>query len=182
MLSDVSLAKELAAGRIVIDPYPHPTRMQSVSVDLTLGDTYRWYPTARPVWLRDIPTGLTAAGHLPEQGRFVEPGEFLLLSTAEAITLPDDIVGVLEGKSTMGRLGLKVHSTAGLIDPGFSGHITLEVTNEGPLSIGILPGDPIAQLTFAYTTTPCARPYGSEGLGSHYQGQRGATEPAGVRP
>lgn len=183
MLSDNAIRKELAAGRIVIDPPPLDRRIQPVSVDVTLGDTWRAYRRGSAI-IRPgaLPAEDLTSEHVIRRGSGVTllPRDFLLLTTAEHITLPDDIVAMVHGKSTLGRLGLQVHVTAGLIDPGFRGQITLEAVNLGPLVLELFPGDAIGQVTFERTSSPCDRPYGSQGLGSHYQGQRGATGPAGV--
>jgi dCTP deaminase len=105
----------------------------------------------------------------------LHPGEFMLGSTTERIAIPDDIVGRLDGKSSLGRLGLVIHSTAGFVDAGWDGHITLELSNVANLPITLYPGMKIGQISFFQMTTPADRPYGSEGLGSKYTGQRGPT-------
>ena len=113
----------------------------------------------------------------PEPGEpfVLHPGEFVLGSTLELCTLPDDLAGRLEGKSSLGRLGLLTHSTAGFIDPGFSGHITLELSNVANLPITLWPGMKIGQLCLLRLTSPAEHPYGSAQAGSKYQGQRGPT-------
>lgn len=175
MLADRDIRALLDTGRLVIDPLK-PDRIQPASVDLTLGDQYRSFDRSmfRRVRLSDIPDDLTEL-HDGADGIVLEPGRFVLASTAESVTLPDDVCGILHGRSTLGRLGLTVHVTAGLIDPGFSGFITLEVVNVGDLELELQPGDVIGQLTFHRMSSPCARPYGSSELGSHYQHQRGPT-------
>lgn len=189
MLSDRDIADQLSEGRIVIEPRPDLDQLQPVSIDVTLGPDIRTFDLAiqREVRLGSIPDDLTEPDscRVADGGFRLRPGEFVLAATVEVLTLPDDIAARLEGKSTNGRLGLCVHATAGLIDPGFSGHITLEVSNIGDLVIVLEEGDLIGQVTFEETSTPCARPYGSDGLGSHYQHQRGptpATNRVEVRP
>jgi len=121
-------------------------------------------------------TGLTELIEIPADGVFMlHPGEFVLGSTLERVTLPDDLVARLEGKSSLGRLGLLIHSTAGFIDPGFDGHVTLELSNVANLPITIYPGMKIGQLSFVQMSEPAETPYGSGALGSKYQGQRGPT-------
>ncbi|MFC5996919.1 dCTP deaminase [Pseudonocardia hispaniensis] len=177
MLADRDIRALLDSGRLVIDPLK-PDRIQPASVDLTLGDQYRSFDRSlfRRVRLSAIPDDLTEL-HDGSDGIVLEPGRFLLATTAETVTLPDDVCGILHGRSTLGRLGLTVHVTAGLIDPGFAGHITLEVVNVGDLHLELWPGDVIGQLTLHPMSSPCQRPYGSAGLGSHYQHQRGPTPP-----
>ena len=111
----------------------------------------------------------------PDDPFVLHPGEFVLASTFEVITLPDDVAARLEGKSSLGRLGLLTHSTAGFIDPGFSGHVTLELSNVATLPITLWPGMKIGQLCFFRLSSPAEHPYGSDGYGSRYQGQRGPT-------
>lgn len=178
VLCDRDIHRELMFGHLEIEPRPEPRQMQPVSIDLRLGEGYCAYPRlATPVPISDIPTGLVAVHPYPPGGLTLHPGEFVLATTAERVRLPDNLVGYLHGKSTLGRLGLMIHSTAGLIDPGFNGKITLEVANVGHLMLVLRPGDLIAQLTLDYTSGPVQRPYGSDGLGSHYQGQQGTTGP-----
>lgn len=180
MLSDRDLTKHLDTGRIRIAPRPSSDQMQPASVDVTLGSRIRVYRlhSGRPrrVWLDDIPDGLTTELDITS-GYVLQPGEFILATTRERVTLPDDVCAFLHGRSTLGRLGLLVHVTAGLIDPGYDGEITLEVANVGDLELGLRPGQRIGQLTFEEMSSPCVRPYGSAGLGSHYQHQVGPTEP-----
>lgn len=183
MLSDRDLIAQLSAGRIVLDPLPPEERFQPVSVDVTLGPLIRSFEMSRGriVPIGDIPDDLTVVWTFPSGGLELRPRQFILGTTAERLTLPDDVAARLEGKSTNGRLGLLVHATAGLIDPGFSGHITLEITNVSEMVLLLRPGDLIGQLTFEATSSPCVRPYGSPGLRSHYQHQRGPVAPVGSR-
>lgn len=184
MLSDHSIAALVRSQRIVIDPPPALERLQPASVDVTLGNTVRLYDDARyrRVRLTDIPDDLTTEYTIGEDGLSLRPGDFLLATTAERVALPDDVCAFLHGRSTLGRLGLLVHATAGLIDPGFDGAITLEVANIGELVLVLAPGDVIGQLTFERMSTAALRPYGSTGLGSHYQHQDGPTPPRSVVP
>ena len=152
--------------------------MQPASVDLRLGDSFRVFNNHKvaAIDLADVPDNLTDEVVVPDGATFViHPGEFCLGRTLEWVELPDDIVARIEGKSSLGRLGLIVHATAGFCDPGWRGTLTLELNNLTRVPIVLHPGLPIAQLSFMTLDRPAVRPYGSEGLGSHYQGQRAAT-------
>ncbi len=177
LLSDRDLRAEIDAGRLEIDPYD-PELVQPSSVDVRLDRYFRVFMNTRythidPAERQDELTSLVEpAGDEP----FVlHPGEFVLGSTFESITLPDDLAGRLEGKSSLGRLGLLTHSTAGFIDPGFTGHITLELSNVANLPITLWPGMKIGQLCLIRLSSPAQDPYGSARTGSRYQGQRGPT-------
>ncbi len=163
MLSDGTIRQLVQDRRIGIWPEPGDAAYQPASVDLNLGGHFlrqhrRMEIDAKP---GDVLTLL--------------PGECVLAHTAQEIAVPDDLVARVEGKSTWGRRFLMVHATAGFIDPGFRGQITLELHNLSPEAIVLTVGDPIAQISFEYLDAPAQRPYGSPGLGSHYQGQTGAT-------
>ena len=176
VLSDGTIRRLVDEGRIVIEPWD-PELVQPASVDLRLGDSFRVFHNHRTaaIDLRDPPTNLTE--EIPDADVFViHPGEFVLGVTREYVELPDDIVARIEGKSSLGRLGLIVHATAGFVDPGFKGTLTLEITNLTRVPIKLYPGLLIAQLSFMALDAPAERPYGSEALGSHYQGQTAATE------
>ena len=178
MLSDGTILRLVEEGRIRIDPWDEAL-VQPASVDLRLGDSFRVFHNHRAaaIDLREPPTGLTeevVAGE--EHGFVIHPGEFCLGRTLEWVELPDDIVARIEGKSSLGRLGLIVHATAGFVDPGFEGTLTLEITNLTRVPIKLYAGLLIAQLSFMALDAPAERPYGSEALGSHYQGQTAATE------
>lgn len=173
LLSDVDIRREVDAGRIVVDPFD-PGRVQPSSLDVTLAATLRVPVAYRCVDLGGpIPDDLTVEA--PADTYVLRPGEFVLGSTAETLTLPGDVASRLEGRSTLGRLGLAVHATAGYIDPGFSGQVTLEMSNVGPWPLVLRAGQDIGQLVFERMSSPVERPYGSPGLGSKYQGQRGPT-------
>ncbi len=177
ILSDRSIREELAAGRIVIDPILE-ANIQPSSVDLRLDNLFRIFRnhTAGIIDVKADQQNLTEEVRMPDDEPFMlHPGEFVLGSTYESVGLPDDLVARLEGKSSLGRLGLLIHSTAGYIDAGFSGHITLELSNVASLPITLYPGMNIGQISFQKMTTPADRPYGSVGLGSKYQGQSGPT-------
>jgi dCTP deaminase len=154
--------------------------VQPASVDLRLGDSFRVFHNHRAsaIDLRQPPENLTEEVVVSgEDAAFViHPGEFCLGRTLEWVELPDDIVARIEGKSSLGRLGLIVHATAGFCDPGWKGTLTLELNNLTRVPIKLYPGLPIAQLSFMALDRPAQTPYGSPGLGSHYQGQRAATE------
>jgi dCTP deaminase len=179
VLSDGTIRRMVEDGRIVIKPYDAQL-VQPASIDLRLGDTFRVFNNhkAAAIDLREgPPEGLTEQVIANEQDGFViHPGEFCLGRTAEWVELPDDVVARIEGKSSLGRLGLIVHATAGFIDPGWKGTLTLELNNLTRVPIKLYPQLLIAQLSFMALDQPAQRPYGSEALGSHYQGQVAATE------
>jgi dCTP deaminase len=177
ILSDRTIRAELAAGRIGIDPLDDSC-VQPSSVDLRLDRLFRVFlnHTTPVIDVKQDLTDLTRLVEIGEDDAFIlHPGEFVLGSTYEQVTLPDDLVARIEGKSSLGRLGLLIHSTAGFIDAGFSGHITLELSNVANLPITLYPGMKIGQVSFLRMTTPADVPYGSKQVGSKYQGQRGPT-------
>jgi dCTP deaminase len=177
LLSDRDIRAEIKAGTVCIEPYDE-TMIQPSSVDVRLDRYFRVfenhrYPHIDPA---EEQPDLTREVVTPHDEPFIlHPGEFVLGSTFEVFTLPDDIAGRLEGKSSLGRLGLLTHSTAGFIDPGFSGHVTLELSNVATLPIKLWPGMKIGQLCILRLTSPAEHPYGSASVGSKYQGQRGPT-------
>jgi dCTP deaminase len=177
LLSDRDIRAEVDAGRVILDPYD-PVMVQPSSVDVCMDRFFRLfdnhkYPVIDPA--QEQPE-LTRLVEVPATEAFIlHPGEFVLASTQEVVTLPDDIAARLEGKSSLGRLGLLTHSTAGFIDPGFSGHVTLELSNVATLPIQLWPGMKIGQLCFFRLSSPAEHPYGSRASGSRYQGQRGPT-------
>jgi dCTP deaminase len=177
LLSDGDLRKELEAGRLVLEPWD-PAMLQPSSIDVRLDRFFRVFQNSRythidPAQQQDE---LTSAVEPDGDDPFVlHPGEFVLGSTFESVSLPDDLAGRLEGKSSLGRLGLLTHSTAGFIDPGFTGHITLELSNVANLPITLWPGMKIGQLCVFRLSSPAEHPYGSALYGSRYQGQRGPT-------
>ncbi|MQF64567.1 dCTP deaminase [SAR202 cluster bacterium AC-409-J13_OGT_754m] len=173
VLSDRTIKEELAKGRIVIDPLD-PQDIQPASVDLSMDHRLLIFRnTRRPyIDLRNKMEDLTDMIELEEnQGFFLHPGEFVLASTREHIEVPDDLVARLEGKSSLGRIGLVIHSTAGYVDPGWKGNLTLELTNIARLPITLYKGMKIGQISFLRLSTPAERIYGSTSLGSKYQGQ-----------
>lgn len=177
LLSDRDIRAEIDAGRVRLDPFDGGL-IQPSSVDLRLDRAFRVFQNHRyshidPAIEQEELTELVA----PEGDEpfVLHPGEFVLGSTLEVVTLPDDLAGRLEGKSSLGRLGLLTHSTAGFIDPGFSGHVTLELSNVATLPIKLWPGMKIGQLCLFRLSTPAEHPYGSDIYGSRYQGQRGPT-------
>jgi dCTP deaminase len=178
VLSDGTIRRLVAEGRVRIEPFDEGM-VQPASVDLNLGDSFRVFHNFRvpAIDLADPPTNLTEHVQVPEGEPFViHPGEFCLGRTAEWVELPDDLVARIEGKSSLGRLGLIVHATAGFVDPGWKGTLTLEITNLTRVPIILWPGKPIAQLSFMTLDAPAERPYGHPDLGSHYHGQVEATE------
>ena len=177
LLSDRDIKAEIDAGRVKVEPFDG-AMIQPSSVDVRLDRFFRVFENHKysvidpsleqPELTREV----IADGAEPF---ILHPGEFVLASTYEVITLPDDIAGRLEGKSSLGRLGLLTHSTAGFIDPGFSGHITLELSNVANLPVKLFAGMKIGQLCLIKLSSPAEHPYGSEKYGSRYQGQRGPT-------
>ncbi len=177
LLSDRDIRSEIDNGRVVLDPW-EPSMIQPSSVDVRLDKYFRLfdnhkYPYIDPAMDQPDLTRLVEVD--PAEGFVLHPGEFVLASTLETITLPDDLAARVEGKSSLGRLGLLTHATAGFVDPGFSGHVTLELSNVATLPIMLWPGMKIGQLAFFRLSSPAENPYGSSKYGSHYQGQRGPT-------
>jgi len=177
ILSDISIREALGAGRIVIDPLDESC-IQPSSIDVKISNLFRVFRnhTAPVIDVKKDLTDLTELIEVPLDGVFMlHPGEFVLGSTLERVAIADDLVARVEGKSSLGRLGLLIHSTAGFIDAGFDGHITLELSNVANLPITVYPGMKIGQVSFMNMTTPAANPYGNGARGSKYQGQRGPT-------
>ena len=178
VLSDATIRELIESGRITIDPWD-PAMVQPASVDIRLGNSFRVFHNHRikSIDLSDPPRDLTEHVDIGEEGEFViHPGEFVLGRTVELVEIPDDIVCRIEGKSSIGRMGLVVHATAGFVDPGFRGTLTLEITNFNSVPIVLRAGLPIAQLSFMALDRPAEKPYGHPDLGSHYYGQVEATE------
>ena len=177
VLSDRTIRRLLDEGRIGIDPYD-PALMQPSSLDVRVDRYFRVFRNSRYPFI-DVKAAQEELTELVEvvgdEAFILHPGEFVLGSTLERVTLPDDLVARLEGKSSLGRLGLLIHSTAGFINPGWDGHVTLELSNVANLPITIYPEMKIGQLSFVQLSEAAERPYGSEGIGSKYQGQRGPT-------
>ena len=177
ILSDRSIKESVASGQILIDPYEEKM-VQPSSIDLRCSDTFRVFENHRYSIIdpkADQPHLTQTVTAVPEEPFILHPGEFVLGSTLEVVGLADDIVARLEGKSSLGRLGLLIHSTAGFIDPGFKGQVTLELSNVSNLPIAIYPEMKIGQVSFYELSTPAENPYGSAGAGSKYQGQAGPT-------
>jgi dCTP deaminase len=174
ILSDRDIRKQIDSGRLVIEPFD-PKMIQPSSVDLRVDRTFRIFANTRYPYIdvRRPMEDLTEEVDVKDGEAFIlHPGEFVLGSTLERVTLPDDLVARIEGKSSLGRLGLLIHSTAGFVDAGWSGHLTLELSNVANLPITIYPGMKIGQLCLFEMTSPAERPYGDRGK---YQGQRGPT-------
>ena len=177
VLSDRTIERLIADGRISIDPYDE-SLLQPSSLDVRVDRYFRVFHNARYPYIdvRQRMEDLTELVEVPDDQPFIlHPGEFVLGQTLERVTLPDDIVARLEGKSSLGRLGLLIHSTAGFVDSGFSGNLTLELSNVANLPITIYRGMKIGQLSFVQLSEPAETPYGADGLGSKYQGQKGTT-------
>ena len=177
LLSDRDLLTEIDNKRVAVEPFDMEM-IQPSSIDVRLDRMFRVfenhkYPHIDPsIEQEDLTRLIEPDGDDPF---ILHPGEFVLGSTLEVVSLPDDLAGRLEGKSSLGRLGLLTHSTAGFIDPGFSGHITLELSNVATLPIKLFPGLKIGQLCLFRLSSPADHPYGSDKYGSRYQGQRGPT-------
>ncbi|MBT0771372.1 dCTP deaminase [Kineosporia sp. J2-2] len=177
LLSDRDIRSEIDSGRVAIDPY-EASMVQPSSIDVRIDRFFRLfdnhkYPVIDPS--EEQPELTHQVEVKPDEAFVLHPGEFVLASTYETVTLPNDVAARLEGKSSLGRLGLLTHSTAGFIDPGFSGHVTLELSNVATLPIKIWAGMKIGQLCFFRLTSAAEHAYGSERYGSRYQGQRGPT-------
>jgi dCTP deaminase len=177
ILSDRSIREAIENGRIAFDPF-EPANVQPSSVDIRLDRYFRVFRnhTQRVIDVKENQEDLTELVEIGAEECFIlHPGEFVLGATEERITVGVDLVGRIEGKSSLGRLGLLIHSTAGFIDPGFDGHITLELANVANLPITLYPGMRVGQVSFLQMTTAADHPYGSSSIGSKYQGQRGPT-------
>ncbi|WP_441251337.1 dCTP deaminase [Kitasatospora sp. McL0602] len=177
LLSDKDIRTEIDKGRVKIDPFD-PAMIQPSSVDVRLDRYFRVFENHRYPFIdpsQEQPDLTRLVEPEGDEPFILHPGEFVLASTYETVTLPDDVASRLEGKSSLGRLGLLTHSTAGFIDPGFSGHVTLELSNVATLPIKLYPGMKIGQLCLFRLSSPSEHPYGSERYGSRYQGQRGPT-------
>jgi dCTP deaminase len=177
VLSDRTIRQLLDEGRIGIDPYDR-SLLQPSSVDVRVDRFFRVFHNNRYPFIdvKREQEELTSLVEIDDETPFMlHPGEFVLGSTLERVRLPDDLVARLEGKSSLGRLGLLIHSTAGFIDPGWDGHVTLELSNVANLPITIYYAMKIGQLSFVQLTEAAESPYGSGALGSKYQGQQGPT-------
>jgi dCTP deaminase len=177
LLSDADIRKQLQAGRIGLEPL-NLELLQPSSIDVRLDRFFRLFDNHKYPFIdpREQQDELTRFVEVASDEAFIlHPGEFVLGSTYEYVSLPDDIAARLEGKSSLGRLGLLTHSTAGFVDPGFQGHVTLELSNVATLPIKLWPGMKIGQLCFFQLSSTSENPYGSEKYGSRYQGQRGPT-------
>jgi dCTP deaminase len=177
ILSDGDIRKAIADGRIAIEPFSDDD-VQPSSIDLHVDRFFRTFHNARHPYIdvKKPMDDLTELVEVDEDEAFIlHPGEFVLGSTAEYVRLPDDLVARLEGKSSLGRLGLLIHSTAGYVDPGFEGRLTLELSNVANLPITIYPGMKIGQISFFSLSSAADNPYGSDAVRSKYQGQRGPT-------
>ncbi len=177
LLSDRDIRSEIQSGRVAVEPFDE-AMIQPSSVDVRLDKFFRVFENHKysvidpSIEQAELTREVIAED---DEAFILHPGEFVLASTYEIITLPDDIAGRLEGKSSLGRLGLLTHSTAGFIDPGFSGHITLELSNVANLPVKLYPGMKIGQLCLIKLSSPAEHPYGSAIYASRYQGQRGPT-------
>lgn len=179
ILSDWKLESMLKSGRLIVTPIDFKDQIQPASVDVRLGEEFKLYPPMGVGWVVDPEkdnTNLPFSKFVPEGNSLdLMPGQFVLSHTKESVRLPTNVVARVEGKSSLARLGLVVHATAGFIDPGFEGHITLEMTNLLPYAIKLRPGMKIAQISFQEMDRMARRPYGHASLNSKYQGQQGAT-------
>lgn len=177
LLSDRDIKSEISLGRIQLEPYD-AAMVQPASVDIRLDRFFRTFENHKYQFIdpaqqqEDLTRAVEVA---PDEPFILHPGEFVLGSTYEVVTLPDDIAARVEGKSSLGRLGLLTHATAGFVDPGFSGHVTLELSNVANLPVTLWPGMKIGQLCFIRMSSASEHPYGSGVYGSRYQNQRGPT-------
>ena len=184
LLSDRDIRSEIESGRIALDPY-EADMIQPSSIDVRLDKFFRIFENHRYAVIDPAAEqpDLTRLVEVEGDGPFVlHPGEFVLGSTYESVTLPDDVAARLEGKSSLGRLGLLTHSTAGFIDPGFEGNVTLELSNTATLPINLWPGMKIGQLCFFRLSSSAEHPYGSDRYGSRYRGQRGVGKAKAANP
>ncbi len=177
ILSDRDIRAHIDSGRIVIDPFD-PDMIQPASIDIRLDRYFRLfdnhkYPHIDPA--EDQPDLTRLVETAGDEAFVLHPGEFVLASSLERVSLANDVAARVEGKSSLGRLGLLTHATAGFVDPGFSGHVTLELSNVATLPIKLWPGMKIGQLGFFQLSSAAEFPYGTSQRGSHYQGQRGPT-------
>jgi dCTP deaminase len=178
LLSDIDIKSEIAAGRIGLEPYSIEM-VQPASVDIRLDRFFRTFENHKYQFIdprQDQPDMTRMVEVDPDEPFVLHPGEFVLGSTFEVVSLPEDVAARVEGKSSLGRLGLLTHATAGFIDPGFVGHITLELSNVANLPVTLWPGMKIGQLCFFRMTSASEHPYGSSVYGSRYQNQRGPTQ------
>ena len=177
ILSDTDLQKLLDEGRLVVEPLG-PNAVQPSSIDLRVGSQFRVFKNSRYPYI-DVKKPMEELTELvstiDDDPFILHPGEFVLGTTIERVAIPDDLVGRLEGKSSLGRLGLLIHSTAGFVDPGFRGHLTLELSNVANLPITLYPGMKIGQISLLQLSSPAANPYGSGKLSSKYLDQVGPT-------
>ncbi|WP_300676100.1 dCTP deaminase [Nocardioides sp.] len=177
LLSDRDILGQIDGGRIALDPWD-PAMLQPSSIDVRLDRFFRVFDNHKYATIDPAVDQSELTRQVETEGEepfILHPGEFVLGSTYETVTLPDDIAARVEGKSSLGRLGLLTHATAGFVDPGFSGHVTLELANVATLPIKLYPGMKIGQFCFFQLTSPADHPYGSDKYGSRYQGQRGPT-------
>ncbi len=176
ILSDIDIKKEIKAKRLIVTPF-NPKNIQPASLDVKLGNEIRIFKNTQKAYL-DVKEPFEDYMELikipKDKPLIVHPGEFLLGTTVEKVKLPNDLVGQLNGRSSLGRLGIIVHATAGFIDPGFDGYITLEMTNVANIPIALYPGMRIGQIAFIRLSTPSSKPYGKK-LNSKYLGQKGPT-------
>jgi dCTP deaminase len=175
ILSDRDIREQIGSGRITIDPFDAAC-VQPSSVDLHVDDQFRVFANSRYPFIdvrQEMPDLTELVEVKPDEAFILHPGEFVLGSTLERVRIPDDLVARLEGKSSLGRLGLLIHSTAGYVDPGWDGYLTLELSNVANLPITLYPGMKIGQISFFQLTSPAETPYGR--AGNKYQGQRGPT-------
>ncbi|HIH35083.1 MAG TPA: dCTP deaminase [Methanosphaera sp.] len=178
ILSDIDIKKYLDEGKIEIDPITDEKQIQPSSVDLRIGNEFKGFkiitkPFIDPFDNTDLESYMETIEIKEGEPFIIHPGEFTLATTFETVKLPEDIVARVEGRSSIGRLGITMHVTAGYIDPGFEGKITLEISNIGKMPVALYPGQRVCQIVFETMTTPSAKPYGHEDRDSKYMGQTG---------
>lgn len=178
ILSDIDIKKYLDEGKIVINPLEDEKQIQPSSVDLRIGSEFKGFriiskPYIDPRDDTDLESYMSSFSISDDEPFIIHPGEFTLATTHEVVKLPNDIVARVEGRSSMGRLGVTMHVTAGYIDPGFEGKITLEISNIGKMPVALYPGQRVCQIVFETMTTPSEKPYGHIERNSKYMGQLG---------
>ena len=177
ILSDKDLKKCIDDGKLVIDPLTDEKQIQPSSIDMRIGDEFKVFRVIRKPFIDpkdddDIASYMESLTVEDGEAFIIHPNEFALATTYEYVKVPDDLVARVEGRSSMGRLGVTMHVTAGYIDPGFEGKITLEISNIGAMPVALYPGQRVCQLVFETMTTPADKPYGHPDRNSKYMGQK----------
>ncbi|MDD5959199.1 dCTP deaminase [Methanobrevibacter wolinii] len=177
ILSDQDLKEYIKNKKIIIDPLKDEEQIQPSSVDMRLGDEFKVFKVIRKPYIdpkddEDLASYMESIIVENNNAFIIHPGEFALATTYEYVKVPNDLVARVEGRSSMGRLGVTMHVTAGYIDPGFEGKITLEISNIGAMPVALYPGQRVCQLVFETMTNPAEKPYGHPDRNSKYMGQK----------